>query len=138
MGSFRMHKQRLPAHLQPLRRDAADSDSDSPRVVTARPSSAPPTPSAETDRLSELLPVILRAMVGGQTDREPPVVIGQPEIFAALAPYYRPRSRFEELMMRKLVGEGYLKPRGARDKSGLSDAYEVTPKGEQLLGKGAL
>lgn len=73
-------------------------------------------------------------MVGGQTDLEPPVLVGQPEMFAALAPYYRPKSRFEGLMMRKLVGEGYLKPRGARDKSGFSDVYEVTPKGEKLLG----
>ncbi|UQN08864.1 hypothetical protein [Deinococcus sp. QL22] len=131
MGSFRMHKQRLPDHLKHLRRDAADSES--PRLATARPSSAPPTPPAGTDRLSELLPLILRAMVGGQTDLEPPVVIGQPDILAALAPYSRPKSRFEGLMMRKLVGEGYLKPHGARDKSGLSDTYGLTPKGEKLL-----
>lgn len=81
------------------------------------------------------MPLILRAMVSPQAELEAPLIIGQPDILAALAPYYRPKSRFESLMMRKLVGEGYLKPRGARDKSGLSDAYEVTPRGKALLSR---
>ncbi|MFB9991475.1 hypothetical protein ACFFLM_05765 [Deinococcus oregonensis] len=95
----------------------------------------PVAPSGGSERLSDLLPLILQAMVGSQAELELPLVIGQPEILAALAPYYRPKSRFESLMMRKLVGEGYLKPRGARDKSGLSDSYEVTRKGKTLLSR---
>ncbi|WP_019588606.1 hypothetical protein [Deinococcus apachensis] len=90
-------------------------------------------------RLAEVLPLVLRAMVGDRAEkpRSPgsgPLLVDQGDILAALAPYHHPRSRFEGLMVRKLVGEGYLRPRGARDKSGLSDSYEVTPKGETLLG----
>lgn len=63
------------------------------------------------------------------------LLLRQEDVLAALAPYHRPKSRFEMLVIRKLVGEGYLKPRGARDKHGFSGVYEVTPKGRDLVRK---
>jgi|GEM_PF-4929592 len=145
MSHSRTPKQRLPDHLrranstkgnepQPTRSGASGTKA-TPRS-TGHPDTAPPA-EGKTDRLSELLPVILRASLGEREDRAThgaPLVIAQEDLLAALAPYYRPRSRFDQLMIRKLVGEGYLKPRGARDKHGVSAAYELTPKGERLLG----
>lgn len=140
MSPFRTPKQRLPDHLKHLSKDSAGqrgtrAASDRPaRVVPQLPEE--PAVTAGSERLRELLPLVLRSMVSDLAERSPegrPVIVGQPEIFAALAPYHRPKSRFEGLMVRKLVGEGYLKPRGARDKAGFSDTYELTPKGESLL-----
>ncbi|GGR24142.1 hypothetical protein [Deinococcus ruber] len=140
MSPFRPPKQHLPDHLKHLSKNSAAQ-----RGTAATPESSPrasrqvpeePEATRGSERLSQLLPVILRLMVGGRSDGSAggrPILIMQSEILEALAPYHRPRSRFEGLMVRKLVGEGYLRPRGARDKSGLSDAYELTPKGEHLL-----
>lgn len=132
MSPFRGPKQRLPEHLRHLRREPSARPASDDGADRRPPPEAPGTP----DRLGELLPGVLRAMVGeGTRQRGPgPVVVGQAELLAALAPYHRPRSRFEGLMVRRLVGEGYLRPRGARDKHGFSAAYELTPKGERLLG----
>ncbi|ULH17607.1 hypothetical protein MF271_21405 (plasmid) [Deinococcus sp. KNUC1210] len=140
MSPFRPPKQHLPDHLKHLRTSAAPRKvkgsalEDSPRAAQ-QAAEEPATPRG-SERLGHLLPLVLRAMVGdrsGDSAGRRPVLITQSEILAALAPYHRPRSRFEGLIVRKLVGEGYLRPRGARDKSGLSDAYELTPKGEDLL-----
>ncbi|SMB97094.1 hypothetical protein [Deinococcus hopiensis] len=137
MRSFRIPKQRLPDHLKHLRQGPSGrSNPDSTLGTPERTHHVVGAPATGgSDRLSELLPLILRAMVDERGDHPPeePMVVRQAEILAALAPYHRPKSRFEGLMMRKLVGEGYLKPRGARDKSGLSDAYEITQKGKNLL-----
>lgn len=132
VGHSRTPKQRLPDHLKHLRTEV-------PERRSARVGDGPAneTPSAGApDRLGELLPLVLRAMVDERAGSSGavPLVVSQADILAALAPYHRPRSRFEGLMVRKLVGEGYLRPRGARDKRGLSDAYTLTPKAEQLLG----
>ncbi|MFC4454300.1 hypothetical protein [Deinococcus sonorensis] len=141
MSPDRPIKQRLPDHLRHLSRGSSGpgkpSAAQEPAGRRAGPAAEASPVQGGSARLSELLPHVLRAMVGDPDDgaiRERPRLIHQPELLEAMAPYHRPRSRFEELMVRKLVGEGYLKPRGARDKSGLSDAYELTPKGERVLG----
>ncbi|WP_102126804.1 hypothetical protein [Deinococcus planocerae] len=137
MGHSRIPKQRLPAHLSHLSR-GPEAGSSKPPSGRPRPEpAAEPGTAGAPDRLSELLPLVLRAMVAGGAARpagQAPTVVGQADVLAALAPYHRPRSRFEGLMIRKLVGEGYLRPRGARDKHGFSPAYELTPRGERLLG----
>ncbi|WP_027480739.1 hypothetical protein [Deinococcus pimensis] len=150
---------RLPAHLAHLKKPrVAEEPADGPGRTrtgggTARvtPATTPRTDAAAApatnapDRLTSLVPEILRAMFPPGVDwGERTPVVSQEDVLAAFAPYYRPKSRFERLMIAKLVGEGYLRPRGARDKSGMSDAYVLTPKGERTLvggvtgaGKGA-
>ncbi|AFZ67489.1 hypothetical protein [Deinococcus peraridilitoris] len=147
---------RLPAHLAHLKtgksaaRPAADSPADKSK---ARPESArstqgrqrteestrPPDRPTRSDRLGELLPVILQAMFAAQLQGPlrpgaPPLIVAREDVLAALAPYYRPNSRFERLIMARLVGEGYLTPRGGRDKQGVSGQYALSAKGEKLLG----
>lgn len=123
---------RLPGHLQHLNKAGGAQKADGP----AKPKRAEPTEKAASgapDRIASLLPELLRAMLGEGAPRSGQVV-EQGQLLAALAPYHRPKSRFEQLVVRRLVGEGYLRPLGARDKYGLSGAYELTPKGEALLG----
>ncbi|ADV65798.1 hypothetical protein [Deinococcus maricopensis] len=128
---------RLPAHLAhtrpaPARAGRPERDAPDP----ARP--APAAQAEPPDRIGQLLPELLRAMVGMDTEhtwaREAgTIVLDRAQILAALAPYDRPNSRFNQLVVRRLVGEGYLKPRGGLEKQGLSGQYALTPRGERLL-----
>lgn len=54
------------------------------------------------------------------------------DVQAVLAPYHRPNSLFTQRVLRRLVGEGYLRPQGDRDKQGYSGLYLLTPAGEKL------
>lgn len=132
---------RLPAHLAHLkaRTETTTESPDAPKSKSgARSRPTPDAPKVKTapapDRLTSLIPEILRALFppghlleGAGRD------VTQDDVLAAFAPYERPNSRFERLMISRLVGQGYLRPRGARDKHGLSAAYTLTPKGEQVL-----
>lgn len=139
---------RLPAHLAHLKKPrAAEEPAERPSgpgrsavkpsggaTRTAKPEATATPAEGAPDRLTSLVPEILRAMFPPGVDwGERTPVVSQEDVLAAFAPYYRPKSRFERLMIAKLVGEGYLRPRGARDKSGMSDAYVLTPKGERTL-----
>lgn len=137
--------QRLPAPFAALKKARAEGpgpadpparpEAERPRrpEKAAPPREATPAASGPNDRIGSLLPGLLRAMV----DAVPrpvngPVVLDQADVLGALAPYHRPKSRFERLVVARLVGEHYLRPVGARDKHGFSAAYALTPKGEQL------
>jgi hypothetical protein len=139
---------RLPAHLAHLKKPRAteesaerpgrartDGGTGRPAAATSSKAEASAVPATTApDRLTSLVPEVLRAMFPPGVDwGERTPVVSQEDVLAAFAPYYRPKSRFERLMIAKLVGEGYLRPRGARDKSGMSDAYVLTPKGERML-----
>ena len=137
---------RLPQHLQHLKRkpDREGPAEDRPAKPAVRPAKPEPraakteTVAASPDRLTSLIPEVLRALLAphlgeARGRHSGPIVVAGEDILAALAPYWRPRSRFEGLMIAKLVGEGYLRPRGARGKNGFSAAYAVTPKAERLM-----
>lgn len=146
MSSARKPAFRLPDHLRRLK-SAAPDDAASSRERPATPGRAAPSkanpkdaaPEASPpDRITSLLPVLLTAMIGSTRPEDSAgLLLHQDDVLGALAPYHRPKSRFEMLVVRKLVGEGYLKPRGARDKHGFSGTYEVTPKGRDLVRKHA-
>ena len=131
---------RLPAHLTHLKTTretpAGEPERASPKVKPTKTSSEP---DRAQDRLTSLLPVVLQAMVAPYTEGDlkashPSIELRKEDVLAALDPYYRPNSRFEQLIIRKLVGENLLRPRGGRDKHGFSEVYVLTPKGEKLAG----
>lgn len=152
MKSARKPAFRLPDHLRRAKstasEDAAPSSRERPSTTRAPTpgktaankanSKAAASETAPPDRITGLLPVLLTAMIGTTRPEDSAgLLLHQDDVLGALAPYHRPKSRFEMLVVRKLVGEGYLKPRGARDKHGFSGTYEVTPKGRDLVRKHA-
>lgn len=128
-----LKKARPEAAAPPERPEADRPRRPEPAAKAAPPREAKPEVTGPNDRIGSLLPGLLRAMIeAAPRPANGPVVLDQADVLGALAPYHRPRSRFERLVVARLVGEHYLRPLGARDKHGFSAAYALTPKGEKL------
>lgn len=76
--------------------------------------------------------MILSALIGRAATAERRNAFTRADVQAVLAPYHRPNSLFTQRVLRRLVGEGYLRPQGERDKQGYSGLYLLTPAGEKL------